>query len=508
MFFPLLYSETHYHLRFLFPRYYKNEPEVLFDFPLRVVSERTDNTLIFFLIVKDADNFPGRISDIKLDIFCHKQSYSIHLSEEIDVNEDYYFKQFRCPINQEWINQSIYIKVYFKLKCINKIKTYINDNYYGNIPHQFKVFISKDDYIYKKNWYRGDVHYHSNYTSDQVEFGAPIEVTKVIANAMGIDWFFVTDHSYDLDDLSNNYLKNDPDLSKWHNMREDCRINDRDKMRVISGEEVSIGNSFGENIHLLAINEDSFIKGSGDSAENWFKNKPENDLSIINDMQNDHNLFIAAHPFDKVPISQKLLLNRGNWSETDFKLSEIKYLQIINGQDIFEVKQMVKKWIELLLEGNKYYILAGNDAHGNFQFMKQISIPFLKLMCRKQQLFGQYFTMFYNELNDPIKGIKKNRVIISNGPFIEFFLDDKTIGETFLFSNAVIRYDIVTNLEFGGVKNIILYIGNIETKRVIQIKDLENNLSITLPKKGFCILSLETKKGFYAITNPIYIEVT
>ncbi len=507
MFFPVLYSETHYHLRYLFPKYYKKEPEIIFDFPFRIITERTDNKLIFFLIVKDADKFPVRVCDINLEIYCNKTLNNLFFTDDLIIDREFFYKKFEIPIEQEWYNQCVNINVNFSVVVNNIKKKYRNDNYYGNIPHLFKTYISHKDFFLKENWYRGDVHYHSNFTSDQVEFGAPISVTKDIAIAMGLDWFFVTDHSYDLDDRKDSYTEYDDDLQKWHEMKNECITLDEKQIRIIAGEEVSIANSKQENIHLLAVNHKDFIHGSGDSAEMWFKNKPEHDLSEIKFLHSEDNLFISAHPFDKVPFVQRLLLNRGLWSEIDFKVSEIKYLQIVNGQDSTQIRAMISKWLELLLQNERYYIVAGNDAHGNFQFMKQISIPFLKLMCRKQQLFGQYFTMYYNnETNDPIQGIKGNRIIVSNGPFVEFYLDETTIGETFKKRKANLIINTESNKEFGKISKIVFYLGDIKQKTIKRHKIIDKQQFIELPLKGFACVSIETEKGYFAMTNPVWIE--
>ena len=154
---------------------------------------------------------------------------------------------------------------------------------------------------------------------------------------MGLSWLFVTDHSYDLDDSLTSCTKNDADLPIWNQMQKDVKEYDSNELRIIPGEEVSIGNSKGENVHMLAINHNEFIDGYGDSAEKWFRNKPQHFLNEINKLHKDSNLFIAAHPIEKIPFMQKLTLRRGNWSDEDYQNSGIKFLVIYLPQPIILV---------------------------------------------------------------------------------------------------------------------------------------------------------------------------
>jgi hypothetical protein len=52
-----------------------------------------------------------------------------------------------------------------------------------------------------RHWFYGDTHYHSAYTDDFKEYGAPLPATRQAAQALGLDWIVVTDHSCDLDEI-------------------------------------------------------------------------------------------------------------------------------------------------------------------------------------------------------------------------------------------------------------------------------------------------------------------
>ncbi|HEC99257.1 MAG TPA: hypothetical protein ENN18_02590 [Proteobacteria bacterium] len=48
-----------------------------------------------------------------------------------------------------------------------------------------------------EDWCYGDTHYHSIYTENPAEFGGPLIPTAEVARAVGLDWLFLTDHSWD-----------------------------------------------------------------------------------------------------------------------------------------------------------------------------------------------------------------------------------------------------------------------------------------------------------------------
>jgi len=506
LYLPILYSEVHYCLKLLRPLYFKKEPEVVFDLPRHIYTSRANGQLPLFLLVKDAHKYPATIKNIVATICCNKQTSHYTLSPEITAKKPLQTFEFALNMQPSWVGQTIAIFIRFEL---GEGKHYRNDNY-KSAHHNFYVDIVEEERAFPKGWLIGDVHYHSSYTADQVEFGAPLAMTKKIAYAMGLDWFFVTDHSYDLDDCEDDYLHNDPALPKWEAMRRECFDLTDDNVRVIAAEEVSIGNRHSQNVHLLVVNHPEYIAGAGDSAEKWLANKPDHHITDLN----IDCLTIAAHPFETVPALQKWLLNRGNWAESDLRDGGVKYLQIINGKDLKENLTMLDRYFELLLTGERYIALAGNDAHGNFQYYKQITIPFVKLMCKRQQVFGEYFTAVKFAENDPVTGIFSDNIVVSNGPFLSFTItcDDCVygIGQTILSpTSASLFFQVEYGLEkrFGLLQEMVLITGYLKEKRVSKKKIDLLHFTVEVACDTFFAVLLLTKKGYMAITNPIWIEM-
>jgi hypothetical protein len=510
-FIPLFfsYAEIHYHYRFLYPRYFRKEPETIADIPIRCI-RLISQKLPVLIIVKDSHLFPIELSSVSVDIFANGTIFS----QEFDINEKlsqkYFSKILEMDISQIKADEKLKINVTIQYRINGNKKTVVNDNYPGLKKIPFECYLTESKLPFPEGWYSGEPHYHSIYTSDQVEFGADIPATVKMAKAIGLSWLFITDHSYDLDDSEDSYTINDPDIPKWKKMLDDVHHIDEKDFRVIPGEEVSIGNSRGRNVHLLAINHPEFIEGSGDSAEKWFRNKTQRYLKEIKELKNDRNLFIAAHPNDGIPLLQKLTLRRGNWASDDFQNSGIRFLQLINTSHFPDVLKAINHWRSLLLQGNRFFILAGNDAHGNFNVMRQIKSPFWKLFTSRDQVFGKFFTAFKYKNNEPIQGIKNGELIVSNGPFLNFQLKAKRkyypIGSNIKEKNAVLEYETCTAHEFGEIKMLNLYIGDITLKKEIKVSNPQNSLKIELPARGYVRMSMSTSKGGFVLTNPVWVD--
>ncbi|NQV18175.1 MAG: hypothetical protein HQ534_06505 [Armatimonadetes bacterium] len=538
-FVPLVfsYAEIHYHFRFLFPRYYRKLPEIISDVPIRVIKLHSSK-LPVLIIIKDSHLFPIDLKKIKITVMGKEKKISKDFSFDFHLNQQYFSRILKIDINYFKPNQILDVAVDFTVSKNSKKINFRNDNYAGLSFRNYQCYYSEKPLPYPENWYAGEPHYHSTYTSDQVEFGADIESTKIMAKSIGLSWLFVTDHSYDLDDCENSFLKNDPLLPKWKKMLEDVQKNDSEEFRILPGEEISIGNSKKKNVHLLAINLKEFIEGKGDSAEVWFKNKPQKFLEeiIIRKKQKGESyysaprnsylatrnpqhaprnpqpdsLFIAAHPNEKISFLQKLTLRRGNWHIDDFLQSGIKFLQIINNSNFQSIEDSIHYWKTLLLDGHKFFIIAGNDAHGNFNVMRQIKIPFIKLFSSVEQVFGKFHTVFNYKTNDPIKGIKSGKIIVSNGPFLNFRLETNgkkyPIGSTIPTNKAKIYYETKSTPEFGEIEKIKLFIGDYSKKVEKLILNFQNGYNLEIPENGYVRMSMITSKMGRAYTNPVWIR--
>ena len=320
----------HYKFKWLPSRYFKREPEIISDVPIRIEPKEK---LPILILIKDSDKYPILLSKIKIQIYKNSNL------------DDTIIKEYKLLINSHWWSEILLIDVnkydgYIEIDInfyysINGVKKNCKiHNYLRSTNSNHKTYISKYQLPRKHNVLYGDLHYHTNLTEDMVEFGAPIDKTLAIAQCMGIDFFCTTDHSYDLDDKYNSWTETDPELLKWNDSRNYIKKLNNNKNYssfIIPAEELSMHNTKSQNIHALILNNDKFLPGAGDGAEKPFNFSADYNTFNLYDYLEDKSICIAAHPYTKVPFLQKIFFRRGSWHLDDIKPCKLAGLQILNG---------------------------------------------------------------------------------------------------------------------------------------------------------------------------------
>lgn len=519
-----LYPEIHYVFKcFPFSFYRTNEPEIIADAPFRIDPGRDLPVLV---LIKDANKYPITLKSVTISLTSGKTlvSSQCEINELVDL--DWWKRIFYLKIPAEWRGETVSTDVQIDYEVLGKKKCIHNDNFAGLSHAPLKTYAAKESQPGFEDWISGDLHFHTNYTSDQVEFGAPIDVAVEMAHAVGLNFFAVTDHSYDLDDEENNFLQNDPELKKWKKSREEIKMLNKEhenNLVIIPGEEVSCANEESRNVHCLVLNHDSFLPGSGDSAERWFRTDAELQVGEIVDKVSSSGLIIAAHPKDPVPFLEKVLIHRGIWTDKDCRIQGIAGLQILNGLDNRSFKEGLQQWIRQLLDGEKRYIFAGNDAHGNFNRYRQVKIPMLSLQeIESHQPFGWARTsvwMDHDELNveNIIKHLRNGNALITNGPLVMFTVQNEGgelfhIGETATGKKIRLILQGKTNDELGEfaeIKIIAGEIGHIESLiKSIRPDGASFEMDIELSAVPFSYLRCEARtfKNMFCYTNPIWLN--
>jgi len=457
----LLYPEVHYRFRyFKYSKYYIEEPEIFIDMPYKTTGSR----LPVFLIIKDADLFPVLLWSVRLRFNFEDGSVfnKVFLINE-KITDKMFYKEFEFRFNDKsgFVGVSAEIHTF-----INKgFRQIINDNFFG-IHSELEVYLSDNEELFDDH-IQGDLHYHSEFTSDQVEFGAPVMATKSCAAALGLGFFALTDHSYDLDDEKYDYLNNDPDLKKFTEMKRACEEYSDGSVRIIPGEEVTVRNGKERNVHLN-IYDDDFFYGSGDSAEKWLSTKSENSISDVVEKIKNTSLAIAAHPFNKIPRLEYFLVKRGMWSIEDILNNKITHLQILNGEYDENFFTGLQNWIKLLLKGERIFITAGNDAHGNFNIFRQVKMPMFELTSEPKQIFGKCRTVVFshsNEKENIISAVRSGNMYITNGPHLLLSVRDGSnqydIGSCFRIESENPEAELFINSSrySGTIKAVTLFRG-------------------------------------------------
>ena len=519
----IMYAEMHYRLKFLQGRLFKRQPEILFDVPHRIQTTR----LPVVLIIKDAHWFPVTLKQVILKItspfddnLCVEQVFS----ENLKVDEPWFTREYSLEV-AKYRNHQLSVNCTAILDCNGRIITIQNDNYAGLSQADFSVYVDSEPLPADSGWIWGDLHCHSQWTSDQVEFGVPLAVLPDLAKAMGLSFCGLVEHSYDLDDLPDSWTKNDPELRQWLAYRQavqaiNAKLND---FIVIPGEEVSVDNGLGRNVHLAVLNNSEFFPGSGDGLERSVGFASELTYQRVLERAESQALIFAAHPLCKPPLTQQIIARRGIWNLHD-QFQRLNGWQILNGQEGKEFSASRNFWIKKLLSGNHSYIYAGNDSHGNFNRFRQVKIPLILMHENEQQIFGEFLTGVQTDLSAGldhlVANLKNGAVIVSNGPFLNIKAIDSrqnryAIGQTMPELPQSVEITALSTRHCGAIHSIRLYIGNFD-RQVEEIKTVEVaggiyrniiNLPVSnLPNSGYFRAEVETKKRKFALTNPIWFS--
>ncbi len=522
----ILYAEMHYKFRGVYSRFWKTEPEIIADVPHRL---EPGHPLPVLLLVKDAHRHPMTLLRVAVLAFWGEEEKGIAKVDfsALSIDRPMWHHLLMLSLPRD-LTGKIKIDVAFTVQLGGKTIVYHNDNYRLSSHAPFEVLVDPDPWPKAAGWYFGDLHYHSAFTSDQVEFGAPVEAAKVMAKAMGLHFIGVTDHSYDLDDDPDDYLHNHPDFPKWQQLWQQIEtLNSADESFVmLPGEELSVGNSRRRNVHLLILNDRRFFAGSGDSAEHWLHTRPESSIQQVLSQLHPESLTFAAHPEMTVPLLQRVLIGRDTWQARDYQSSRLNGLQVWNGEKDKGFTAGVKKWIELLLVGKRLSIVAGNDAHGNFGRFRQIGFPFFTLREDRHEIFAKARTgvflrdgLTYDRL---LLALHQGRSIVTDGPFAEIRLLDGhgaewRIGDDFPGSSGILTVDARSSPAFGPIGIVSLLGGNVETQteRVLASwsspgHKLETRVPLTdYSAISYLRLEVSSRKGdqeFRCLTNPIYVK--
>ncbi len=526
-----LYAETHYRFRlFPFSRYYRAEPEIIFDAPFRI---EPDATLPVTLIIKDADRFPVDVLDINLTVYRDDDRVTLETALNVRIDTPFWHQIFDVDVSG-LPAERLSVEASVRIRNGRRIRIVRLDNHAGLSHAPLQVLKAADPLPKLAGWLAGELHTHTQYGCDQVEFGAPLESIQSTARAIGLDWAALTDHSYNLDDLEDDYLHDDPTLAKWRRFKQHAAHLNRQAAGVVlvPGEELTCRSAKGRNVHMLVLGEESFLPGSGDSAQKWLRTGSELSVSEALGKVSEAALCAAAHPFAPVPGLERLLIRRGGWLQTDLEHPRLDGWQILNGAENNELIRSLNRWTASLLAGERKYIYAGNDSHGNFNRFRQVKLPMISLHEHHGHLFGKQTThvMIDGGINAGaiVAALKAGRAFVSDGPALELTLlkDGRELQSGSVVSTTgseKIRVRYKTTPEFGKVAQIkVLTSGSTETAREETAFELGEksghelndplNGEFIIPACGHKYLRAELLtrdrggKGRFALTNPIWIN--
>jgi histidinol phosphatase-like PHP family hydrolase len=464
----LLYAETHFRFFKGFPSFlYQKDPEILFDCPRRldpgeslpivfIINDLQNSSIIMDELIF-AVNKPG--IPIKLHTFSDIQKYEMpHAFSSIQKTYLFHLERKSLPDGLFFINCKILISINGHKKEI------LNDNFRTSSKAPLSCVASNECLPGKTFCLSGDMHFHSQYSHSHVEFGPPLQTVDNIAKASGLDFVTITDHSYDLASKMDNYLLEDLTLKRWNSFQEQVQKKNYFTL-LIPGEEISCHNDTKNVVHLCGIGISEYIPGSMDGARG--KKLFTSQLTIkqsVTRVNEQGGLAYAAHPGSKKSLLQLLFLNRGTWSESDIINNSLDGVQAFNGSFKQAWERGKQLWIRALMKGKKIALLAGNDAHGDFNRYRAIKVPFLSIFENFNRYLGYGKTGVYAKTRtqqEVIEAIRYGKTFITTGPYLSICYNreptDIAISNLLISTINSFSVHAISTEEFGTITSIALF---------------------------------------------------
>jgi hypothetical protein len=525
------YAELHYRFIPGASTLYKRVPELFWDCPWRV---NRDETLPLALIIKDAHRFPINVDEIEITLECGGERRQLRLGDHVMTDVDtpmlvrhpYYYAIMEIALPDD-VRGEVRIHPTIKATVDGRSYTFGVSGHPSFSSEPLSVYVADDPLPIANGWTYADTHCHSWHTSDQIEFGAPTEMLTRMARAVGLRWVFVTDHSFDLTVPPGRWFGEDPDEERWHTLEQEIKEANsaNPDVTLIRGEEVSCGSASGKNLHLLVYGVPELIPGKGDAAKRWrvWRNRPDLSMREVLDITRRHGgAAFASHPMNEPSVMERTVLNRGSWQDEDL-LQDLDGWEIWNTDSDGSFDKGRKEWIRHLQAGSRTPVIAGSDAHGDFNRMRAINLPFLKVEECFREAYGRPRTALYTPeptLPCVYDAMRSGRAVMTNGPFVTFSVEDaggrsSQLGESTSAGDAVVRATARSTKEFGDIARVTLYVGAVGRGETAVTLGEDLGLApdivgrLTATEGSYLRVEAEARRGdvtTHAYTNPIWVD--
>ena len=412
----LRYAETHFKFKLPWSLLYKPWPEIIFDAPFQFVPGVEP---YLWIVVRDADRFPTTIKSAEIVLKARTQNaqqdalllQDAQQTQDVPQPDIIICKELNIEIREQMkfipialgkIPAGAY-EAHCKLTVERNGKSQTFERWnlprLKPVPLRFKILNEMPPIA--PGYAAGEMHCHTHYSADHVEYGATPEVLQLAAKAVGLDFVNCTDHAYDFAFTQEDYTKEaDSPVPRFQKLREEIAAlpkkdeNGGDMPLMLAGEEVSAGNSKGENVHMTVLAPEGYLPGLGDCGRYWLENRPTRSIKQILNMTEAH--CFAAHPFQQMGLLEKFVFRRGYWKPEDLQLKNkhsIRGLQFWNGIRDEGFKLGREFWINELSKGNYLLPIGGNDAHGDLNSMTAVDLPLISLKHTRAHTFGNVRTV-------------------------------------------------------------------------------------------------------------------
>jgi hypothetical protein len=360
------------------------------------------------------------------------------------------------------------------------------------------------------DWYYGDNHYHSEFTDNPAEYGGPLSMTAKVAKAVGFSWVTVTDHSYCLTHPPKGQKPEDRWLSykmavqKTNETQKDillCAAEEITFSRPIIGLHLlSFGNPFVEDEQLAGFGSLTFeqvlqkITGNGAPAKGFlFAAHPASSGYVWEDRHYEiatrpewEDVFAGLQVFnEKIAYRCTTTLSAGDESLEPFDLLDEDSRQRPWSKELQEGLEdhWVKKFLLPSLQTytktgrlRKYFILAGSDAHMDFNYSLRPHLPFL-VAYLNDNAFGKARSLVYlpkqggealTEAN-LYDALRNGKVLLTDGPVVLFQLKIEGEAQVYRFGETItlppgknleLSVEWHSSPEFGPIQEIDIILGS------------------------------------------------
>lgn len=506
----LPYAETHFKFKLPWSPIYRRWPEIFIDGPSFCVPGVKP---VFYLAVKDGDFFPVRVKEIELLLTWPGGSRKHTLNPDFTPGSNLVFHPLEIDFTGCTGQVSILARITAE-KPGGARRTFVNANFPGIPPSPLLITFLASPLPYPAGWHGGELHCHSDYSNDPVEYGAPLSVLQEAGRALGMGYVVCTDHSYDFYYNRRRYMERIDPNANFREYREEALALNRGLAGgsgtvVIPGEEVSCGNYLGENVHLLVAGHPEFLPGLGDGGRRWLNNQPDLRIEEVLERIGGTPAF-AAHPRSRIGGLERFIFRRGMWHERDLRpnarIRGVDGLQFWNGNRGNAYADGRAFWVDRLLRGERISPIGANDAHGDLNRCIGIKTPLFSLYHNRNHVYGHVRTVVKTEehsLEGIQAGLAAARLVCTDGPFLD--LDSRAGG---------IRLAGATTVDFGSFTKATVWAGRRGETKEIKVQawgwesggPMDFSEAVSAPAGAAYIRAeAETAGGRFALTAPVYL---
>jgi len=316
-----------------------------------------------------------------------------------------------------------------------RVEIYYRDDFFNYTEtRHLRVRVGDGPFPWPADWYGGDVHYHTMYTNNLYEYGAPLPAVEEAAKAMGLHWLTATDHSCDLDETGDGtyayatpqweytvfdqtgphtYYRNvAADGGSWQGLGVDVAQLDGPDFRLYRAVELNLSSvdpgTWGKTLHCLIYNE-AYIHSPDSGAPGESPVSPDVN-GALSQIQGDGFAY-SSHPLSDLStefLGFEIGANGTSWGPVTLQQAmtheAFRGLQIFNTRTTVTSTDQNNPWQDFdagvavdepypqeLLAGvdlwdslvsglianedpRRLFVAGGSDAHGDFNYSTHLSL--------------------------------------------------------------------------------------------------------------------------------------